>query len=99
MKRLAKPTNQLPQKTLRGLASGLTKGRCVLSIIKRAPIGATVSLLAKIYFAGNRSAALISARETTVCEEAVFVLACSHNDWAFCAYSFGCGYAALGSPW
>jgi hypothetical protein len=30
-------------------------------------------LLAKTYFAGNRSAALISARETSVCEEAFFV--------------------------
>jgi hypothetical protein len=55
----------LPQKT--------QKGRCVLSIIKRAPIGAAVSLLAKTYFAGNRFAALISARETSVCEEAFFV--------------------------
>jgi hypothetical protein len=46
----------------------------MLSVIKRAPIGAAVFLLAKTYFAGNRSAVLISAWETTVCEEAFFVL-------------------------
>jgi hypothetical protein len=59
--------------TLRGLASGLTKGRCVHSTINRAPIGAAVSLPAKSYFAGNRFAALISAWKITVCEEAFFV--------------------------
>jgi hypothetical protein len=55
----------LPQKT--------QKGRCVLVVINRAPIGAAVSLPAKLYFAGNRFAVLISARKITVCEEAFFV--------------------------
>jgi hypothetical protein len=67
MKRLAKTTNQLPQKTAQ-------KGRFVLSVINRAPIGAAIFLSAKSYFARNQFAALISARETTVCEEAFFVL-------------------------
>jgi hypothetical protein len=60
-----KPTNQLPQET--------QKGRCVLSGINRAPIGAAVFLFAKSYFSGNRFAALISARATPACEEAFFV--------------------------
>jgi hypothetical protein len=62
-----KPANQLPQKQHK-------KGRCVLSVINRAPIGAAVSLPAKSYFPGNWFAALISAREIIVYEEAFFML-------------------------
>ncbi|MDR1010720.1 MAG: hypothetical protein LBM04_06285, partial [Opitutaceae bacterium] len=47
---------------------------------------------------GNRFAALISARKTSICEEAFFVffVAIGLLVWAC---SFGCGGAALGNPW